>query len=81
MNILGVSLDKDKEKWVKAIEDDGLIWNHVSNLKFWNDPIAKLYQVSAIPATFLLDDRGIIIARNLRGLSLYNKVEELLNSM
>lgn len=81
MNILGVSLDKDKEKWVKAIEDDGLIWNHVSNLKFWNDPIAKLYQVSAIPATFLLDDKGIIIARNLRGLALYNKVEELLNSM
>ena len=80
MNILGVSLDKDKEKWVKAIEDDGLIWNHVSNLKFWNDPIAKLYQVSAIPATFL-DDKGIIIARNLRGLALYNKVEELLNSM
>ena len=81
MNILGVSLDKDKEKWVKAIEDDGLIWYHVSNLKFWNDPIAKLYQVSAIPATFLLDDKGIIIARNLRGLALYNKVEELLNSM
>ena len=81
LNILGVSLDKDKEKWVKAIEDDGLIWNHVSNLKFWNDPIAKLYQVSAIPATFLLDDKGIIIARNLRGLALYNKVEELLNSM
>ena len=53
----------------------------MSNLKFWNDPIAKLYEVTAIPATFLLDDKGIIIARNLRGLALYNKVEELLNSM
>ena len=53
----------------------------MSNLKFWNDPIAKLYEVTAIPATFLLDEKGIIIARNLRGIALYNKVEELLNSM
>ena len=81
LSIVGVSLDKDKNKWIKAIQDDGLIWNHVSNLQFWNDPIAKLYKVTAIPATFLLDNEGIIIARDLRGFDLYNKVEELLNKM
>ena len=79
LNIIGVSLDREKSKWVQAIEDDGLIWDHVSNLKFWNDPIAKLYKVSAIPATFILDENGVIIARDLRGIELYNKVEELLN--
>ena len=81
--IIGVALERENQKreWVKAIKDDKLSWYNVSNLKFWDDPIAKLYQVSAIPATFLLDDKGIIIARNLRGLALYNKVEELLNSM
>jgi len=81
LNIIGVSLDREKSKWVQAIEDDGLIWDHVSNLKFWNDPIAKLYKVSAIPATFILDENGVIIARDLRGIALYNKVEELLNSI
>ena len=81
LNIIGVSLDREKSKWVQAIEDDGLIWDHVSNLKFWNDPIAKLYKVSAIPATFILDENGVIIARDLRGRALDNKVEELLNSI
>ena len=81
LNIIGVSLDQDKGKWLKAIEDDGLIWNHVSNLKFWNEPIAKLYKVTAIPATFILNEKGVIVARNLRGIALYNKVEELLNKI
>jgi len=81
LNIIGVSLDREKSKWIQAIEDDGLIWDHVSNLKFWNDPIAKLYKVSAIPATFILDENGVIIARDLRGIALYKKVEELLNSI
>lgn len=80
-NIIGVSLDRDKNKWVQAIKDDGLTWNHVSNLKFWNDPIAKLYKVSAIPASFLLDENGVIVARDLRGLALFNKVEELLSEI
>jgi thiol-disulfide isomerase/thioredoxin len=80
-NIIGVSLDRDKNKWIQAIKDDGLVWNHVSNLKFWNDPIAKLYKVNAIPASFLLDENGIIVARDLRGLALFNKVEELLNEI
>ena len=78
---MGVSLDKGKSQWLQAIADDGLIWDHVSNLKFWNDPIAKLYQVSAIPATFILDENGIIIAQNLRGIQLERKVEELLGSL
>ena len=81
LNIVGVSLDREKSKWIRAIEDDGLVWDHVSNLKFWNDPIAKLYQVSAIPATFILDEKGVIIARDLRGIGLYNKIEELLNEI
>lgn len=79
LEIVAVSLDKEKGKWLKAIEDDGLIWQHVSNLKFWRDPIAELYNVSAIPATFILDESGTIVARNLRGRELENKIEELLN--
>ena len=81
LNIVGVSLDKERNKWLKAIEDDGLVWDHVSNLMFWNDPIAKLYKVSAIPATFVLDQNGVIVARNLRGAALYKKIEELLSNI
>jgi len=81
LSIVGVSLDKGKSQWLQAIVDDGLIWDHVSNLKFWNDPIAKLYQVSAIPATFVLDENGVIIAQNLRGIQLERKIEELLGSL
>lgn len=79
LEIISVSLDKDKKSWIRAIEDDGLKWDgHVSNLKFWNEPIAKLYQVTSIPATFILDENGKIIAKNLRGLALEQKIEELL---
>ena len=79
LEIISVSLDKDKNSWIKAIEDDGLKWDgHVSNLKFWSEPIAKLYQVTSIPATFILDENGKIIAKNLRGLALEQKIEELL---
>lgn len=81
LQIVGVSLDRTKPKWVQAIADDGLTWEHVSNLKFWNDPIAKLYQVSAIPATFILDENGVILTRNLRGIMLEQKIEELLSAM
>jgi peroxiredoxin len=76
----GVSLDRpgDKDKWVDAIKNDKLTWTHVSDLKFWDCAAAKQYAVNAIPANFLLDDKGIIIGRNLRGDELYNKVKELL---
>lgn len=79
-NIIGVSLDREgqKDKWMKAIEDDKLAWNHVSNLQFWNDPVAKLYNVKAIPAAFILDENGVIVATNLRGEALEAKVKELL---
>ena len=79
LNIVGVSLDKSKDSWIKAIEDDGLQWSHVSHLQFWNEPIAKAYQVRSIPATFILDHKGTIVAKNLRGKALEQKVEELLS--
>lgn len=80
LNIIGVSLDKDATKWKDAIAKDGLVWPHVSNLKFWEDPIAKQYNVQSIPATFILDEKGIIVAKDLRGEELRAKVAALLGS-
>lgn len=79
-NIIGVSLDREgqKDKWVKAIEDDKLTWPQVSNLQFWQDPIAVLYNVRAIPAAFIIDENGVVLATNLRGDALEAKVKELL---
>ena len=79
LEIVGVSLDRDMNSWRKAIEDDGLMWSQISNLQFWQDPIAKLYNISAIPAAFLIDSEGRILAKNLRGERLKEKVKELLN--
>ncbi len=78
-DVLGVSLDQTEEQWKKAIADDKLTWTHVSDLKYWNNEAARLYSVTSIPANFLLDKDGIIIAKNLRGEALYNKVKEVLN--
>ena len=78
-DIFGVSLDQSKDDWVKAIADDKLTWTHVSDLKYWNSDAAKLYAVNSIPASFLLDETGTIIARNLRAEDLRNKVKELLS--
>lgn len=78
LNIIGVSLDKDAAKWKEAIAKDNLTWNHISNLKFWSDPIAELYNIKSIPATFILDANGKIIARDLRGAELRAKVAEIL---
>ena len=75
--ILGVSLDRTREKWLQAIEQDGLPWLHVSDLKYWRSQAAQDYQVGAIPATFLIDPDGIIIAKNLRGVSLAAKLKEI----
>jgi len=77
-DIFGVSLDQQKQNWVKAIADDKLTWTHVSDLQYWNNAAARLYSVRAIPANFLLDETGTIIARNLRGDALLNKVNEIL---
>ena len=79
LEIVGVSLDKNQSSWVRAIEDDGLSWNHVSNLKYWQDPIALLYGVRSIPAAFVMNKDGVIVAKNLRGAQLDAKIEELLN--
>jgi peroxiredoxin len=76
--ILGVSLDKDKDAWVKAIADDKLAWTQVSDLKYWECAAAKLYQVQAIPANFLLDKEGRIIAKNLRGAELEARLAALM---
>ena len=73
-----VSLDMKKENWIKAIEDDGLIWHNVSDLKYWNNEAAQDYAVSSIPSNVLIDENGTIIAKNLRGEDLRKKVEELL---
>lgn len=78
LNIIGVSLDKDAAKWKEAIAKDGLTWNQVSNLKFWQEPIAELYNVKAIPAMFILDANGTIVAKDLKGDALKAKIEELL---
>ncbi|WP_339889420.1 TlpA disulfide reductase family protein [uncultured Flavobacterium sp.] len=80
LNIIGVSLDKEGEsqKWKDAIAKDGLTWNHISNLKHWKEPIAEQYNVKSIPATFLLDASGKIVAKDLRGEELKAKVKELL---
>lgn len=78
-NIIGVSLDRDAEAWKKAIVDDGLEWGQISHVAYFNDPIAKLYNVDAIPAAFLLDENGIIVAKDLRGPALEAKIGELLD--
>lgn len=80
LNIIGVSLDKDAAKWKDAIAKDGLTWLQVSNLKFWDEPIAKQYNVQSIPATFILDAKGNIVAKDLRGDALRAKVQELLGA-
>ena len=78
LNIIGVSLDRDGDKWKEAIAKDGLTWPQISNLKFWQEPIAEQYNVKSIPATFILDENGIIVARDLRGDELKAKVKEIL---
>jgi peroxiredoxin len=77
--ILGVSLDRPnaKDKWLAAIHKDGLTWNHVSDLKFWDSKAADLYAVRGIPQNFLLDPNGKIIGKNLRGEDLQNKLAEI----
>ena len=76
---MGVSLDKDAAKWKEAIAKDKLAWTQVSHLKFWDDPIAAQYGVEAIPATFILDASGKVVASNLKGEALRAKIEELLS--
>nr|WP_281170227.1 TlpA disulfide reductase family protein [Flavobacterium soli] len=78
LNIIGVSLDTNANKWKEAIAKDKLTWVQISNLQGWEDPIAKQYGIEGIPATLLLDASGKIIAKDLRGEELKAKVASLL---
>lgn len=75
--ILGVSLDRGKDEWLKAIKDDNLTWTHVSDLQFWQNAAARLYGVNSIPQSYLLDKDGKIIGKGLRGEQLAKKLAEL----
>ncbi len=77
--VYGVSLDRTKQAWVQAIENDGLTWTHVSDLKFWNSEAAQDYGVSGIPFALLIDQEGKVIGKNLRGPALQKKLAEVLN--
>jgi peroxiredoxin len=81
--ILGVSLDRPeaKQQWIEAIHKDNLTWTHVSDLKYWQNDVAKLYGIQAIPQNLLLDPSGKIIAKNLNGEQLEKKLSQLLASL
>ena len=78
--VLGVSLDTDKDKWKQAIAKDGLTWSHVSELKGWGSAVARNYEIESIPQNFLIDPKGNIIAKDLRGEELMKKLGEVLAS-
>ncbi|MDC1266258.1 TlpA family protein disulfide reductase, partial [Flavobacteriaceae bacterium] len=80
LEIISVSLERGNQKafWIEAIKKDQLSWYNVSNLKFWQDPIAQAYSVNSIPATFILDENGTLIAERLRGAELEAKIKSLL---
>jgi alkyl hydroperoxide reductase subunit AhpC len=78
-DIFSVSLDKDKASWIKAIQQDGLIWpSHVSDLGYWSSSVVKQYGFTGIPFTVLIDKEGKIIAKGLRGPDLENAIKSLL---
>ncbi len=78
--ILQVSVDDSKEAWTGAIEEDGLIWDHVSDLKRWETPLVDLYGVEKIPFTVLIDPSGKIVETELYGEQLLNKLDQILNN-
>ncbi len=75
--VYGVSLDRSREDWLQAIEEDNLTWTHVSDLKYWQSEAAKTYNITGIPFSLLLDPNGIIVAKNLRGAALHQKLAEI----
>ncbi len=77
--VFSVSLDNNRDRWLKAVEDDRLEWSHVSDLKGWGNEAAALYAVNSIPSNFLIDQQGLIVASGLRGEALHRKLEELLS--
>jgi peroxiredoxin len=77
--VFGVSLDRDREAWLKAIEDDHLTWTHVSDLSYWNNAAAQMYVVNSIPSSLIVDQNGKIVAKNKRDQELGETVARLLN--
>lgn len=77
--VFGVSLDREKANWIKAIKDDGLNWSQVSDLKFWSSEVVPVYNIEGIPFNVLVDPEGKIIASNLRGPALQRTLEQVLN--
>ena len=84
LKMISISLDGNKNQtnpksdWKNAIKEDQLIWNQISNLNYFNDTISKAYSVKSLPTYFLLDSKGVIVAKNLKGNSLEAKLKELL---
>jgi peroxiredoxin len=76
--VLGVSLDKEKSAWVKAIREDGLTWTHVSDLSFWSSAVVPLYNIEGIPYNVLVNPEGIVIGEHLTGDQLIAKLSETL---
>jgi peroxiredoxin len=76
--VLGVSMDSNREPWIAAIKQDNLTWTHVSDLKGWGNEVGKLYNVTGIPQNFLIDKEGKIVAKDLRGAALDEKLAEVL---
>ncbi|MFL5808383.1 MAG: peroxiredoxin family protein, partial [Flavisolibacter sp.] len=76
--VLGVSLDQQKDAWLKAISADRLTWNHVSDLQYWNNSVAQMYHIESIPGNFLIDPNGKIIAKDLHGEELQTKLCEVI---
>lgn len=75
--VYGVSLDRSREDWLQAIKEDNLTWTHVSDLKYWQSEAAKTYNITGIPFSLLLDPNGVIVAKNLRGAALHQKLAEI----
>ena len=78
--ILQVSFDNERKIWIEAIEEDGLNWDHASDLRRWESPVADLFQVEKIPSNYLIDPHGRIIAKDLFGSTLVNKLDNLYNN-
>ncbi len=76
--VLGISLDKTKENWVDAVKKDGLVWQQLSDLKFWSNAVAQQFGIQSIPQNYLIDPNGIVIGKNLRGEALEEKLASIL---
>ena len=76
--VLGISLDKSKEPWLEAIKKDGLVWQHISDLKGWSNAVAQQFGIQSIPQNFLIDPSGVVIGKNLRGEDLEQKLQSVI---